>query len=915
MPGTMRRDLVIGVDAETGKAEKGFDRTKRGASSYERELRKLERQQAKVDAAMDKVGKGMLVAGAAIAAGLGLAVKAAIDWETSWAGVLKTVDGTDEQMAALEEEIRGLTAVLPASHAEIAAVAEAAGQLGVQRDNVAGFTKTMIDMGEATNLAATDAATALARMMNIMQTAPGDVDRLGSAIVELGNTSATTEAEIVEMALRISGAGNQIGLTEAEVLAFSATLSSVGIRAEAGGTAISKVFLEIDTAVRNGGDALDVFAETAGMTAAEFQQAYERDAAGAIQSFVAGLGRVQERGGDVNAVLDQLGLTEIRVSDALRRMSGAGDLLSASLDRSTAAWDENTALVEEAERRYGTVEARLGIARNQVNDFAIDIGQTFLPMVGEMAGGLGELADIIGGLPGPLRATLGVLAAVTAALLLAGGTALIAVPKIHAFRTSLDTIAGSSARAAAAVGAFRASTSAITSFLGGPWGIALGAAVVAVTAFATSQAQARGRAQEFTDTLDQQTGAVTDDTRALIAHKLEEQGALEIAQRHGIELTTLVDAVMGNVAARSALTQAVRDNAEMTEIHGQGISKESGEIVTMDEVVQQLTGDLDAGTEAWARETEAVGGATEATREMEPATRDLADAFGVSADAADDVADAVDDLDGELQQLFDRVFGLQNAEDDLADAFDALTEQIQQQREAGVKGAGSLEGMSEAARENRDLAQELLEKYGALTLETIKTTGSQEEAEAVAKRFKGQLEELAEQTGVNVEDLEGYNDVVAEIERLIEVTFGTPELSRVERNVRNLKHAIDRIPRNVGVHFAMSTSGTAPVGSGRIAFQHGGEIEGPSGIDRVPIAATAGEIIIRRPVAQMHREQLLALNRTGRFPVHPGGQMGALPPIEFRYSTRGTEFDRVVQDIVERGLRTNTAFRKIVHEA
>src|SRR5690606_5000345 len=187
-----------------------------------------------------QLGTGLTVAGAAIAGGLGLATKAAVDWETAWAGVVKTVDGSEAQLAALEEDLRSMTAVLPASHAEIAAVAEAAGQLGIAVDDVADFTRTMIDMGEATNLTAEEAAVAIAQMANIMGTSVSDVDRLGAAVVDLGNSSATTEADIVSMAQRIAGAGATIGLSEADVLGFSAALASVGVNAEAGGSAISR---------------------------------------------------------------------------------------------------------------------------------------------------------------------------------------------------------------------------------------------------------------------------------------------------------------------------------------------------------------------------------------------------------------------------------------------------------------------------------------------------------------------------------------------------------------------------------------------------------------------------------------------------------------------------------------------------
>lgn len=386
---------------------------------------------------MEKVG-GALTKGITlpILAGAAAVTTAAVKWESDFAGVKKTndevVDSTGKVVYSykdLENGLRGLAKELPSSHTEIANVAEAAGQLGIKTKNVVGFTKTMIDLGESTNMSAEEAATALARLANITGMPQTEFDKLGSVIVDLGNNFATTESEITAMGLRLAGAGHQVGMSEAQIMGFAAALSSVGIEAEAGGSAFSKVMVQMQLAVENGANAfagleslsqqtgvsmeqvssavrnggkelkntagamgltskelktmhkeatdasgkLNDFAEVAGMSAEQFSKAFKEDASGAIIKFIEGLGKTKEHGQSAIAVLDDMGITEVRLRDSLLRAAGASDVFKSAVDRGTKAWGENTALTEEANKRYETTESQLKMLKNE----AVDVGITF----------------------------------------------------------------------------------------------------------------------------------------------------------------------------------------------------------------------------------------------------------------------------------------------------------------------------------------------------------------------------------------------------------------------------------------------------------------------------------------------------------------------------------------------------------
>lgn len=378
---------------------------------------------------------------APLALGIGAVTKAAIDWESAFAGVKKTVDEVVDSNGKvtysykeLESDLRSLAKELPSTHREIAEVAEAAGQLGIQTENVKSFTKTMIDLGESTNMGAEEAATTLARFANITQMSQSDFSKLGSVLVELGNNFATTETEIAAMGLRLAGAGTQIGMSEAEIMAFAAALSSVGVEAEAGGSAFSKVMVQMQlatekgmgsfdelialgektgvsfdqmvNAVNKGGKplkaiseqmgltsrqlrgmykeaddsaiALQNFAEVAGMTNAEFANMFKQDPSKAIMRFVEGLSKAEEQGKSAIAVLDDMDITEVRLRDSLLRAANASGVFEGAIESGNKAWEENTALLDEANKRYETTESKLKMLKNEAVDAAIEFGGPFV---------------------------------------------------------------------------------------------------------------------------------------------------------------------------------------------------------------------------------------------------------------------------------------------------------------------------------------------------------------------------------------------------------------------------------------------------------------------------------------------------------------------------------------------------------
>lgn len=360
------RKIEVQITGSSSGFEKALSRSGSAASSWGAKVGKT-------------IAVGAVAAGTALAGLGGFAVKAAVDFESSFAGVRKTVDGTEKDFAKLSKGFLDLSRRIPVNVNELNRIGEAAGQLGIKKKNILEFTETIAKLGVSSNLAGEEGAAMLARFANITQLPQDQFDNLGAAIVALGNAGASTEAEIAEMGLRIAAAGKQVGFTQPQILGLANALSSVGVQAEAGGTAISTAMITIEGAVRKGGDKLDQFARVAGMSAQAFAKRWREDPSAALTAFVEGLGRIQKEGGNTFKTLDDLSLGGIRVRDSLLRLAGAGDLLRDSLKLGEKAWRDNIALNKEAEQRFKTTASQLQLLKNNIGAVAIVAGSELLP--------------------------------------------------------------------------------------------------------------------------------------------------------------------------------------------------------------------------------------------------------------------------------------------------------------------------------------------------------------------------------------------------------------------------------------------------------------------------------------------------------------------------------------------------------
>lgn len=709
--------------------------------------------------AVDAVSGVLAAAGIAallkeIKQGFDECAQASMDFESAMTGVAKTTDLTDEELADMSDAIKAMSTEIPATTTDIAAVAEAAGQLGIQKDALLDFTRVMTMLGTATNMTAEDAATALARFANITGMSADNYDRLGAVIVDLGNNFATTESEITQMGTRLASGGRLAGLTEPQIMALAAAMSSVGIEAEAGGTAMTQTLNAIEKAVANGEDALQGFADVAGMSADEFAQTWSTDALDALTAFIRGLGTLDERGESAVLVLEDLGLKGIRQGNMLKSLALAADQMDSAVQTANTAWDENIALTNEANKRYATTQSKLDMMQNAYNNLKVAVGDAFAPALRDVYDAGTDVLNVLGAFvqenPALVKGVAtftGVVGAATVAL-----TAYAAISKVIKALDMATLFAGPA-------GAIMLGVTAVA---------ALAAGIVALSEASRNDGVPSVRelteaARELDSAMNDAKAACSDtvtttEASANVAsnyidrldelNALSELSAEQQREYHGIlvmltqtvpELANFIDletdTINGGTEALRANTQAWKDNAiaqayqeQLTEIYSKNadvlIEAEKNKIGLRD-----AEGKLAVAQKAQNDEFE------RQNRLYQEANQKVQDYFvetGLVTDASMWLGETTDELNRKLEQNAQAVFAAQDEVGAYQKAIEKDNEALEAAQDEIALAEEAVQNLTSATEDSTSATDDASRGYGELSAEI---SSAMERVEAITQAY------------------------------------------------------------------------------------------------------------------------------------------------------------------------------------
>lgn len=751
------------------------------------------------------VGVTVPIVGAATAS-----VKAATDIDTALTGVRKTVTGTEEQYQALKDaaiEFSKSNGVAASTMLDIQALGA---QLGFGQDNIEElkqFSEVVAGLDIATNLDAETAATELAQFFNIMGENHDMTSNFASTIVALGNTSATTEADIMNMAMRIAGAGKSIGLSSAEVLGLSASLSSVGIQAEAGGTAISTILSSIDKDVATGSENLSRWAALAGTSAEEFAAAWQNNALAAFQDVVAGM---QNGGENLSVLLEELGISSLRQTDVMKRLANASDMLPKSIRTANEAYAENTALANEVANFNDSLAVKFEMLRNRVTAVAAEVGAPLAdamleaigaaePLFEAIESGARAFAEMSDEEQGAVIQTVAIVAAVGPALTLFGKVASNvkvlggAMSTLATWLARIDVATGGAkdgiTQVGDASGKMTAKLKPASVAMGALKGAAIGLAVAGIAVLASaigdylekqrqfeSATKGLGRAIDALDAPIQAAGSGTDGLGASAestAGKLRNYSrAAEDAAKKGAELAERMGETFSGAQSDAALAQHYADVINELAGNCNGSSEKFYRLKEAVEKYNEITGSSYAVTDEFSGRINAQTGELDANTEAFKRNVYAKAASSMAEESAKHEIELEMDLAGVRDQLSSKTDELTRVNEKLADGsarsaseIEALSQQADQlarDMDGLKKNEGSLTAQRDAAKEATDrllgkqaeYAQQADEE-AARARDLAASTAGYAQALEQAGEGSDAFANLAQGLGVEVDDLAG----------------------------------------------------------------------------------------------------------------------------------------------------------------
>lgn len=672
------KNIVIRLMADTASYEAAMTRAGSTAKTVASGMENTGRKSA-------LIASGMTAAGLAVAAFGVAAVKMAADFDQQMSTVQANTGATSAQMDQLRAAAIEAGASTVYSASDSADAINDLGKAGMSvTDILTGGLSGALNLAASDGMAVGDAAEYMANALSMFHLKGSQASQVADTLAAGAGKAVGNVSDFGEALNNCGAQANSFGMNIQEttgVLALFAQNGTIGAEA---GTQLNSMLMKLAAPSAEASNTM----KELGISAYDAQHHFVGMANFAGQLQKAEKNLTDEQRNQANATI--FGSYAIKAANYLYEAGESG------VNKWTKAVSESGYAAEQAAAKNNNLKGDLENLSGSMESLMISVGEGAQGPLRKMVQGLDTMVDAFAGLPSGAQQTIVVMASLAgvfgavhkAAGNLNGSTSTmannigLAIDPIQRVKTALasaqtafqmfkassmsaseqmEAFGTSASKAQLKTAGFKAVGSSVMSLLGGPWGIALTVAGVALSAFISRQQKAKEAAEQLQSALE--SGSNISETIAG-AYQDMSSGGVKLTtwlDKAGISLTDMTSAAMGNEAALK------RVNKQIKEIDKPGIGGTAAAAIK----------------KALKEESKAYDDASKKANEKSKAAKNAVDADGKSASAAKEAASANKELGSSasdasegIDDLVQALFGLESGNLTADQAVDQLNQKI-----------------------------------------------------------------------------------------------------------------------------------------------------------------------------------------------------------------------------------------------
>lgn len=742
------KNIVIRLMADTASYEAAMTRAGSTAKTVASGMENTGRKSA-------LIASGMTAAGLAVAAFGVAAVKMAADFDQQMSTVQANTGATSAQMDQLRAAAIEAGASTVYSASDSADAINDLGKAGMSvTDILTGGLSGALNLAASDGMAVGDAAEYMANALSMFHLKGSQASQVADTLAAGAGKAVGNVSDFGEALNNCGAQANSFGMNIQEttgVLALFAQNGTIGAEA---GTQLNSMLMKLAAPSAEASNTM----KELGISAYDAQHHFVGMANFAGQLQKAEKNLTDEQRNQANATI--FGSYAIKAANYLYEAGESG------VNKWTKAVSESGYAAEQAAAKNNNLKGDLENLSGSMESLMISVGEGAQGPLRKMVQGLDTLVDAFAGLPSGAQQTIVVMASLAgvfgavhkAAGNLNGSTSTmannigLAIDPIQRVKTALgsaqtafdlfkgssmsaseqmETFGMSASKAQLKTAGFKAVGSSVMNLLGGPWGIALTVAGVALSAFIRRQQKAKEAAEQLQSALE--SGSNISETIAG-AYQDMSSGGVKLTtwlDKAGISLTDMTSAAMGNEAALK------RVNKQIKEIDKPGIGGTAAAAIK----------------KALKEESKAYDDASRKANEKSKAAKNAVDADGKSASAAKEAASAnkelgssASDASSQIDDLVQALFGLESGNLTADQAVDQLNQKIGE--------------LSDTCKDNGvvfDQSGNLLDRFSE---QGTKTKQALEDIASSAQNAAEKILKQGESTGFSSDEIERANGVL-----------------------------------------------------------------------------------------------------------------------------------------------------------